>query len=76
MAQDHHLRDITQLCLQNNPPSPYYSVLNQLLYWKGRLVLPKGHELVKKILQEFHITLWGGHSSFTRTLKRIAVQFY
>jgi len=76
MAQDHHLRDIMQLCLQNNPPSPYYSVLNQLLYWKGRLVLPKGHELVKKILQEFHITLWGGHSSFTRTLKRIAVQFY
>jgi len=50
MAQDHHLRDIMQLCLQNNPPSPYYSVLNQLLYWKGRLVLPKGHELVKKIL--------------------------
>jgi len=51
IAQDHYLRAIMQLCLQNNPPNPYYSVLDQLLYWKGRLVLPKGYELVKKILQ-------------------------
>jgi len=62
--------------LQNNPPNPYYSLLDQLLYWKGRSVLPKGHELVKKILQEFHNTLLGGHSGFTRTLKRITTQLY
>jgi len=32
--------------------------------------------VVKKILYEFHSTLLGGHSGFTRTLQRIASQFY
>ena len=49
---------------------------DQLLYWKGRLVLPKGHDLVQKIMYEFHSTLFGGHSGFTKTFQRIASQFY
>jgi len=62
--------------LQNKPPNPSYSVSDKLLYWKGRLVLPRGHEVVNKILYEFHSTLLGGHSGFIRTLQRIASQFY
>jgi len=68
LAQDKQLSLITQLWLQNKPPNPSYSFSNKLLYWKGRLVLPRGHEVVKKILYEFHSTLLGGHSGFTRTL--------
>ena len=41
-----------------------------------RLVLPKGHNLVHKVLQKFHSTLLGGHSGFTRTLQRITAQVY
>jgi len=73
---DPQLNIVMQLCLQNKPPNPHYSMSNQLLYWKGRLVLPKGHRLVKKILYKFHNTLLVGHSGFTRTLQRIASQFY
>ena len=72
LAQDTQLNTIMQLCLQNSPPNPNYLVSNQLLYWKGRLVLPKKHDLVQKILYEFHSTLLGGHSGFTRTFHRIA----
>ncbi|WVZ18389.1 hypothetical protein V8G54_005711 [Vigna mungo] len=76
ITQDNQLQEILQLCLQNKAPNPHYSVCDQSLYWKGRLVLPKGHTLVHKILHEFHNTLLGGHSGFTRTLQRIAAQFY
>ena len=76
LAQDTQLNIIMQLCLQNSPPNPNYSVFDQFLYWKGHLILPKEHDLVQKIQYEFHSTLLSGHSGFTRTFHRIASQCY
>ncbi|CAH9143923.1 unnamed protein product [Cuscuta epithymum] len=76
LLEDAQLKTILQLCSQNQQPDPNYSVSDRLLYWKGRLVLPKGHELVHNVMSEFHSTPVGGHSGVTRTSKRIASQFY
>jgi len=70
------LKEILQLCLQNQPPNPHYSVADELLLWKGCLVIPKSHSLINTILHELHDTMIGGHSGYTRTLKRVAAQFY
>ncbi|WVY91245.1 hypothetical protein V8G54_036759 [Vigna mungo] len=50
--------------------------VDNLLLWKGRLVIPQSHVLIQQILHEFHSSLMGGHAGFTRTLARIAAQFY
>ncbi|XP_073121438.1 uncharacterized protein [Henckelia pumila] len=59
----------------NEPMGPY-TVVNGNLIHKGRLVLPKGSNLVQKILGECHTTPSGGHSGGLRTLKRVAGNFY
>jgi len=76
VAQDTQLRVIMQLCLQNQSPHPNYSVTDNLLLWKGRLVILHKHALITTILQELHNTPLGGHSVYTRTLKWVTTQFY
>lgn len=76
LQADPQLQSIKELCLQNKAPNPHYSVHDQLLYWKGRLVIPNSHNLVKQILYEFHTSLLGGHAGVARTLARISAQFY
>nr|KYP46454.1 Transposon Ty3-I Gag-Pol polyprotein [Cajanus cajan] len=76
LQADLQLQSIKELCLQNKAPDPHYSVHDQLLYWKGRLVIPNSHNLVKQILYEFHTSLLGGHAGMARTLARISAQFY
>lgn len=73
---DPKLKAIVDLCITNHPPNPNYSVHDHLLFWKGRLVLPADHEIVQKILHEFHSSMLGGHAGFARTLARISAQFF
>ncbi|KAL5555887.1 hypothetical protein UlMin_038123 [Ulmus minor] len=49
-----------------------YSMKNDLLFYKGRLVLPKPSKWITSLLHEFHDSLVGGHSGFFRTLKRMS----
>ncbi|WVY96655.1 hypothetical protein V8G54_028806 [Vigna mungo] len=76
ISQDIHLKAVLDLCLLNKPPHPNYSVHDNLLFWKGRLIIPKSHALIQQLLHEFHSSLIGGHTGFTRTLARISTQFY
>ena len=76
LLQDITLKAIMDSCVLNKPSDPHYSVNDQLLYWKGRLVIPAAHNLVKHILHEFHSSLIGGHVGFIRTFARIIAQFY
>jgi hypothetical protein len=76
IAYDPKLLQILKLCSQGNPPSPHYSVHNQLLLWKQRLVIPSQHAIIQQILQEFHSSPIGGHSGYTRTMACIAAQYY
>ncbi|KAJ1382339.1 Transposon Ty3-I Gag-Pol polyprotein [Sesbania bispinosa] len=56
---------------------PHYTVQDQLLFWKQRLVLPSdSHALIDKILFEFHSSHVGGHVGFLRTFHRIAAKLF
>ncbi|CAH9141087.1 unnamed protein product [Cuscuta epithymum] len=53
-----------------------YKLKGGLLYYKGRLVLPKGSHRILTILKEYHDSAIGGHSGYFRTMKRIASLFF
>ncbi|WVY98746.1 hypothetical protein V8G54_030897 [Vigna mungo] len=55
----------------NKAPDHHYLVHDQLLYWKGRLVIPNSHNLMKQMLNEFHTSLLGGYVVMAKTLARI-----
>ena len=74
--EDTKLRAIMEACIEDKPPHPNYSVQEGILFWKSRIVLPPNHSIVKMVLHEFHDTPLGGHAGVTRTLSRLAAQFY
>lgn len=76
IAEDEHLQLIVQQCLDNHVINDNYSVKDGLLYWKHRLVIPVESSLIQNILKEYHDTPIGGHVGVTRTLARVASQFY
>jgi len=65
-----------QLCLANQHTNPHFSVKDELLYWKKRLVIPANASLIKDILKEFHSSPVGGHAGIVRTMTRIKREFY
>jgi hypothetical protein len=76
IQQDTHLKEIMQQCLNNSCADPNYTIKYNLLFWQERLVIPDNSTLIQKILFEFHSSPIGEHSSITRTMARIASQFY
>ncbi|CAH9105349.1 unnamed protein product [Cuscuta europaea] len=55
---------------------PDYKRKGGLLYYKGRLILPKGSHRILIILKEYHDSAIGGHSGYFRTMKRISNLFF
>ncbi|XP_065621012.1 uncharacterized protein LOC136063911 [Quercus suber] len=49
-----------------------YKIKDELLWHKGRLVLPSSSQYKETIIREFHDTPVGGHSGILRTFKRLA----
>lgn len=51
---------ILRAYLDNAPMDPHFTVKDGLLYWKGRLFLPKGIPLIQQVLFEYHTSPIGG----------------
>ncbi|KAI4318266.1 hypothetical protein L6164_026055 [Bauhinia variegata] len=49
---------------------PGFSLVQNKLFYKGRLVVPKNSKWVPILLREFHSTPTGGHSGVIRNYKR------
>lgn len=49
---------------------------DQLLFFKGRMVIPDIPNLRLKLFQECHNSPAGGHGGFLKTFKRLSTQFY
>ncbi|KAD7480494.1 hypothetical protein E3N88_03630 [Mikania micrantha] len=63
--------------LQQDPASvPHYKLVDQLLLFKGRIVIPSNQVLRQKVLHDAHDTPAAGHGGFLKTYKRILVQFF
>lgn len=63
-------------CTQNASMKQHYTVKQNLLYWKGRLVIPNKIKLIQQVLNEYHSSPIGGHAGVARTKARITAQFY
>lgn len=59
----------------SNPPLGYTVVQNQLMY-KGRLVIPTSSYLIPILLKEYHDSPLGGHSGEFKTYQRIAQEWF
>ena len=51
---------------------PKFSVHQGHLLYQGRLVVPKGSDMIPTPLHDYHDSVVGGHSGFLRTYKRLA----
>ena len=62
--------------LHSNNHSGHYIWKDDLLWWKGRLVVPDNTDLRHRLLAEYHGSLVGGHAGTSRTYARLAQQFF
>lgn len=53
-----------------------YTLLNGVLYYKGRMVVGEATDLRKKLLQLYHNSPLGGHSGMHNTYMRIKRHFF
>ena len=53
-----------------------FSIQNDMLRYKNRLVLSKTSTLIPAILNTYHDSIFRGHSGFLRTYKRLASELY
>ncbi|KAD5507846.1 hypothetical protein E3N88_15549 [Mikania micrantha] len=66
---------IQQLSANPSSASPF-SMVDQLLLYKGRIVMPATQDIRATILREAHDTPMGGHGGFLKTYKRVLLQFF
>lgn len=71
IQQDPRLLSIRQDLITCVDAHPGYELRNGLLFYKGRLVLPKESSRIPLLLREFHDSPAGGHLGFFRTYKRV-----
>ena len=55
---------------------PNFSSQQGALKFKGRVALPKSSSLIPTIMHTYHDSVFGGHSGFLRTYKRITRELY
>ncbi|VFQ68798.1 unnamed protein product [Cuscuta campestris] len=67
---------IIQNLKENTTSRPGYTLVEQRLYFNGRLVIPESSSLRAKLLEEAHNTPCGGHGGFLKTLKRLSNTVY
>ena len=76
VQNDPKLLGLIQDLMQDINSHPGYTFKDRKLFFKGRLVLPRGSSKIPMLLEEFHNSAIGGHSGFFRTYKRISAIIY
>ncbi|KAL4020921.1 hypothetical protein IC575_019709 [Cucumis melo] len=74
--QDPALQEIIRLIEEQGMETPHYTPQQGVLKFKGRLVIPSKSTLLPTILHTYHDSVFGGHSGFLRTYKRLIGEIY
>ncbi|WVZ06579.1 hypothetical protein V8G54_019925 [Vigna mungo] len=73
---DEELMKIFLECKNSSGKKGDYVIQQDILMWKGRIMLPNHAKLINRIIGEFHGSKIGGHAGTTRTLARLSAQFF
>lgn len=76
VRKDAMLSKVTAELQQKADSHPNYTLENERLYYKGRLVLSASLVWIPKLLEEFHASPIGGHSGIYRTYRRMAQSLF
>lgn len=76
MEEDEFLQKIVADIKKNPDSHPPFTMENERLHHKGRLVISTNSSWIPKLLVEFHLTQTGGHSGIYRTYIRMAQSLY
>jgi hypothetical protein len=71
LVQDTDFQQLLAKVQQQPDAYPQFQIMNGLLFFKGKLFLPKTSPLKITLLEEFHASLIGGHSGIHRTFGRL-----
>lgn len=76
IAQDDFLLKL-KADLEGGYPQPKgYELVQGVVRFKGRVVLPPKSEIVSKLLQEYHNSPVGGHIGEVKTYQRLATEWF
>ncbi|KAG6403221.1 hypothetical protein SASPL_135438 [Salvia splendens] len=73
---DSTLLAIRAALMQGKQSAKHYYLSHDLLFYKGRLVIPPNSEWIPKLIAKFHMTPSGGHAGAYRTYRRLAANVY
>ncbi|TYK13876.1 Ty3/gypsy retrotransposon protein [Cucumis melo var. makuwa] len=73
---DPALQEIIRLIEEQGMEIPHYTLQQGVLKFKGRLVVSSKSTLLPTILHTYHDSVFGGHSGFLRTYKRLTGEIY
>ena len=73
---DEHIQKLLKEVVLEKFTKPGYTVKRGRLFYKDRLVLPKGSKYIPVILEEYHSGISGGHSGVLKTVKRVQRLFH
>ncbi|KOM49767.1 hypothetical protein LR48_Vigan08g059400 [Vigna angularis] len=73
---DEELRKVIDDLKRDPNSHPSFTLENERLHYKGRLVLSARSAWVPKLIAEFHTTQTGGHSGVYRTYRKVAQSLY
>ena len=74
--QDPELRKLSAQVQANPALVPQYVQRDGIIFFKGRMMLPKTSAMIPVLLADFHSTVVGGNLGFTKTYKLLAANFY
>ncbi|KAL1544617.1 hypothetical protein AAHA92_21443 [Salvia divinorum] len=75
-STDPRLSKIKAALQAGNPAAPHYELIHDVLFYKGRMVVPAHSPWIQRLMAEYHITPTGGHAGAYRTYRRIASNVY
>lgn len=68
--------DTISRVLRGQPLREGYNIHQELLFFRGRVVLLPTSTWISRILHDFHDSVIGSHSRFLRTYKRVLAVFF
>ncbi|WVZ21572.1 hypothetical protein V8G54_008894 [Vigna mungo] len=76
VEEDEYLRKVVEDIKKNLDSHPPFTMENERLHYKGRLVISTQSAWIPKLLVEFHLTQTWGHSGVYRTYRRVDQSLY